>query len=199
MSKPAGKIDFKALRAAHAAKQATLKKEEGSIVNVPQTQAVFVPRAQAAANPYVATRGLGPCVGLVVEGETGVFFAHIDSSSNGFVSRIAGVALGMVGRLRNIWISTSSQRLPAVNAQGVPERPWRDDFAAERIYRGLMGIFIDFPEVQVQTLGEADVMFSFAASSVTRSPPYKAELSEQKPGIRYLDIGRQDIPTLRWP
>jgi hypothetical protein len=198
MSKPAEKIDFKTLRLAHQAKQALMKKA-GGIVNVPQAQAAFVPHAHALVHPYIATRGLGPCVGLVVDGERGVFFAHIDSTSDPFARRIAGVALGFVGKLRSIWISTSSQVLPVVDAQGQPARPWRNDFAAERIYRQLMGIFIDFPEVQVQTLGEADVMYSFATRQVSRSAPYSAGIHDRKPGVRYLSLLSQDLPTLQWP
>lgn len=192
MSTPSNKIDFKALRAAGAARMEEWKQISAEVVNVPQGHAAFVPRDDGAhLHPAVATRGLATCVGLVVEGEAGVFFAHLDNTSEPYAGRIAGIALGLVGRLRNIWVSTSSQRLPSVDAHGNPEWAWRD-FPAERIYRRLMGIFVDFPQVRVQTLELSDIVFTFATSSVTRSLPYAAGKDDRKPGVRYLGM----VPTL---
>lgn len=182
--------------------EAAKKEKEGwlalakSVVNVPQAEAVFVPRARAAAFPIVASRGIATCVGLVVEGERGVFFAHIDSRSEPLARRIAGVALGFVGNPRRISITTS-HKLPQLNAEGEPAGGWHEEVSAERIYRGLMRIFIDFPSVPLDILEFTDAAFRFDTGRVGQAFPYSGGKDSRTPGLRYLSILSTELPTLQ--
>jgi hypothetical protein len=104
-----GVFDLKAAKAKGLAEKKTAVQLSGPGVFVPMGYAAMIPAGCHAYN-WIATTGLGPCIGVLVVGTNGVGLAHITSDSNSFLERLVAYAIGTISNLTTIAMSSSGTK-----------------------------------------------------------------------------------------
>jgi hypothetical protein len=146
------------------------------VVHVPQGEAALLPRNLAERYRYIATRALGPCVGVVVVGTESVGLAHIDSDSQNIAAQLALFAINTIRNPTKIIIA-SGTRLPQPGDGG--------DRSSTRIYQGLVETF---GSARTITLNVSDIAYDLQSDREIESPQYNTV--ERAPGIPYWRITR---------
>lgn len=90
-------------------------------VDVPQKQAALIGAHDPAAK-FIATDGLGTCVGVLVVGAEKVGLAHLDSDSVDNAKTLANYAKGTIEEVRNVYVVNPTANKPTGTTQTLIEK-----------------------------------------------------------------------------
>lgn len=141
---------FKAMReAARKAQGAPVVLSQYVSVNQKESALVLAHRNDIK---YIATTGLGPCVGVLVVGAVGVGLAHIDSDSVGNAKVLALYAKGTIANPTKVYIASGTP---------MPQPGKGGDRSTTEIYAQIKEVF---PEAE--TVNSSEIAWSLETQTL---------------------------------